>query len=40
LWDVDTGAAREGKVTVMDIVTKEFWQSDKVKNLYENISAD
>ena len=40
LWDVDTGAAREGKVTIMDIVTKEFWQSDKVKNLYENISAD
>ena len=34
LWDVDTGAAREGKLTVTDIVTKEFWQSEKVKDLY------
>ncbi|GLU52103.1 metallophosphoesterase family protein [Dyadobacter frigoris] len=34
LWDVDTGAAREGKISVMDIVTKEFWQSDRVKDLY------
>jgi len=34
LWDIDTGAAREGKLSVMDIATKEFWQSDKVKDLY------
>lgn len=34
LWDIDTGAAREGKLSVMDIETKEFWQSEKVKDLY------
>lgn len=34
LWDVDTGAAREGKISVMDVETKEFWQSDKVKDIY------
>jgi serine/threonine protein phosphatase 1 len=40
LWDLDTGAAREGKITAMDIVTKKYWQSDKVKELYKNISPD
>ncbi|MBE9464257.1 metallophosphoesterase family protein [Dyadobacter subterraneus] len=35
LWDVDTGAAKDGKISVMDIDTKEFWQSDKVKDLYQ-----
>ncbi len=34
LWDVDTGAAREGKISVMDVETKEFWQSHKVKDIY------
>ena len=36
LWNVDTGAAFDGKLTVMDIETKEFWQSDGVRNLYPN----
>jgi serine/threonine protein phosphatase 1 len=35
LWDVDTGAARDGRISVLDIVSKEFWQSDKVKDLYK-----
>lgn len=34
LWDVDTGAGKDGRLTVMDIATKEFWQSDKVHDLY------
>ncbi|MCF0057075.1 metallophosphoesterase family protein [Dyadobacter sp. CY356] len=34
LWNVDTGAGKDGKLTVMDIATKEFWQSDKVSDLY------
>jgi serine/threonine protein phosphatase 1 len=34
LWNVDTGAAFQGKISVMDIDTKEFWQSDVVQKLY------
>ncbi len=32
--NVDTGAAFNGKLTIMDIATKEFWQSDVVQTLY------
>ncbi len=34
LWDIDTGAAFTGKLSIMDIDTKQFWQSDEVMNLY------
>ena len=34
VWNVDTGAAFTGKLTVMDVDTKEFWQSDPLKELY------
>ena len=34
IWNVDTGAAFKGPITVMDIDTKKFWQSDKVTDLY------
>lgn len=34
VWNIDTGAAFTGKLTVMDADTKEFWQSDAVKNFY------
>ena len=34
VWNVDTGAAFKGPLTIMDIDTKEFWQSDPVKDLY------
>lgn len=34
VWNVDTGAAFSGKLTGLDIDTKEFWQSDCVKDLY------
>lgn len=34
VWDVDTGAAFTGKVTVLDIATKKFIQSDTVQHLY------
>lgn len=36
VWNVDTGAAFGGKITIMDIETKEFWQSDALKTLYPN----
>ncbi|MBF0522366.1 MAG: fructose-bisphosphatase class III [Candidatus Omnitrophica bacterium] len=34
LWDMDTGAGWTGKLTMMDINTKEYWQSDLVTLLY------
>ena len=36
VWNLDTGAAFHGKLTLMDINTKEFWQSDVVQTLYPN----
>ncbi len=36
LWNVDTGAAFTGKLTVLDINTKDYWQSDRVMELYPN----
>lgn len=33
--NVDTGCGhRQGRLTIMDVDTKEFWQSDKLMNLY------
>lgn len=34
VWNIDTGAAFQGKLSVMDIDSKIFWQSDPVKDLY------
>jgi serine/threonine protein phosphatase 1 len=34
VWNIDTGAAFKGPLTIMDIDTKEFWQSDPVVQLY------
>ena len=34
LWDMDTGAAFKGSLTIMDVDTKEFWQSEPVYLLY------
>ncbi|RAK23743.1 serine/threonine protein phosphatase 1 [Flavobacterium aquaticum] len=34
VWNVDTGAAFKGKLTIMDVNTKEFWQSDSLPELY------
>ncbi|WP_378176776.1 metallophosphoesterase family protein [Aquimarina sp. SS2-1] len=36
LWNIDTGAAFKGKLTILDINTKEFWQSDALPFLYPN----
>lgn len=36
LWMLDTGAGYEGKLTIMDVETKEYWQSDLVYTLYPN----
>ena len=36
VWNMDTGGGFEGRLTIMDIDTKEFWQSDDLKTLYPN----
>jgi serine/threonine protein phosphatase 1 len=36
VWNLDTGAGWDGKLTIMDINSKEFWQSDSAKELYPN----
>lgn len=36
VWNVDTGAAFKGKVTGLNIDTKEFVQSDNLPSLYPN----
>ncbi|WP_118975794.1 metallophosphoesterase [Taibaiella koreensis] len=32
--NMDTGAGHQGRLTIMDINSKEFWQSDPVSTLY------
>ena len=34
VWNIDTGAGWGGKLTIMDVDTKEYWQSDLVSELY------
>ncbi len=34
LWNLDTGAGSNGKLTIMDVDTKEYWQSDLVTTIY------
>jgi len=34
IWNLDTGGGWHGYITIMDIDTKEFWQSDDAKSLY------
>lgn len=36
VWNLDTGAAFKGALTIMDIDSKEFWQSEVLPNLYPN----
>jgi serine/threonine protein phosphatase 1 len=34
IWNLDTGAAFTGSLTMMDVNTKQFWQSDPLPSLY------
>lgn len=34
IWNLDTGAAYTGPLSIMDVDTKEFWQSDPLPGLY------
>jgi serine/threonine protein phosphatase 1 len=34
VWNIDTGAAFLGSLTLIDANTKEFWKSDPLPDLY------
>jgi len=34
VWNVDTGAAFSGKLSILNVDTKEYWQSDSLPDLY------
>lgn len=34
IWMIDTGAGWDGKLTIMNVETKEYWQSDLALQLY------
>lgn len=34
VWNMDTGAGFNGRLSIMDVDTKEFWLSDDVMSLY------
>lgn len=34
IWNLDTGAGWNGRLTIMDLETKEYWQSDPASTLY------
>jgi len=34
VWNIDTGAGWSGKLTIMDVDTKEYWQSDLTPDIY------
>jgi len=34
VWNVDTGAGFHGRLSILDVDSKQFWQSDVVQNLY------
>ena len=34
VWNVDQGAGWEGRLSIMDVDSKQFWQSDPVADLY------
>lgn len=36
VWNLDTGGGYGGKLTIMNVDTEEYWQSDKLKELYPN----
>ena len=35
ITNLDTGVRHGGRLTIMNIETKEYWQSDTMDNLYE-----
>ena len=38
IYNIDTGTGESGRLTIMDIDTKEYWQSDLTLALYGNLT--
>lgn len=38
VWNLDTGAGFEGRLTIMNVETEQYWQSDKTEALYPDYS--
>ena len=36
VWNIDTGAGFTGRLSAIDLATKEVWQSDRLSTLYPN----
>jgi serine/threonine protein phosphatase 1 len=36
IWNLDTGGGWGGRVTLMELATKQYWQSDPVRELYSD----
>jgi serine/threonine protein phosphatase 1 len=34
IYNIDTGAGSRGRLTIMDVDTHEYWQSDPVNDIY------
>jgi len=39
VWNLDTGAGWSGRLTIMNVETKEYWQSDLTPDLYGGIQG-
>lgn len=39
MWNLDTGGGWFGHITIMDLETKEYWQSDDAKSLYPEFNG-
>lgn len=39
LWDLDTGAGWDGRLTIMNVDTHEYWQSDLSEVLYPGVKG-
>ncbi len=38
IWNLDSAATHGGPITIMDVETEEFWQSDPTSLLYDNFT--
>lgn len=39
VWGIDTGAGWSGLLTIMDVYSKQFWQSDETPKLYPGVHS-
>lgn len=39
IWNLDSAAGYDGKLTIMDVDTEEFWQSDPTPDLYGGVQG-